>query len=139
MAERVLWTSPIVSISVLIGVLAGGCYSTPEGFARRAAKLDCVRFEECARAQFDAEFDDVADCKDEFEDEAIELIDDIEDAGCDYVPEAGRECIHTAYRNRKDCSEDASEEIAAECQGDDIFDCPGGLEPGIPMLPFASP
>jgi hypothetical protein len=103
-----------------------GCYSTPEGFARRASKLDCKRFEKCAKAQFDAQFDSLSDCRDEFRDNAEEAIDDLEDAGCDYQPDEGRDCIHESYQQRNDCSDSASSSIADACR--EIFECPGGLE-----------
>jgi len=103
-----------------------GCYSTPEGFARRASKLDCKRAEKCFKAQFDAEFDSIADCRDELRENADETIDDLEDAGCEYDPDEGRDCIHESYEQRNDCSDSASLSIANACR--EIFDCAPGLE-----------
>lgn len=94
-----------------------GCYGDPGAFIRRAAKLDCVRMRECNAAAFEDVFDgDMGDCREFLEEETHAVFADGAAVGCEYDEDEGRECIHAAYANRKDCSEDATAEISNACR-----------------------
>ena len=94
-----------------------GCYGDSDAFIRRAAKLDCVRVRECSKGAFEDAFDgDMSKCRDFVEAEAHAAFGDAEAFGCHYDEDEGRQCIHAAYLNRKDCSDDATAEIFNACQ-----------------------
>lgn len=75
---------------------------------------------------FEDEFGgDMGRCRDSVESDLLDDIDGLEDLGCEYDPDEGRECIREARKLKSDCSEDASRDIVDAC--DRIFDCPGNL------------
>lgn len=119
---------------VTVACASGGCYGTPNAFAHRLAKLQCVNAKECQPDSFDAAFDSVSDCRDEVEDNLQSSFDDLEDNGCEYIAEKGRECIHEAYRQRKDCGGGAATDVAEAC--DAVFVCPRDAD-ASPALPLA--
>jgi hypothetical protein len=123
-------TPPIarpLAMSLLGLLFLDGCYGTPDSFIRRASKLDCVRLKECNEDIFEEQFHgEMDECRDSFKDFAEQAFDDAEAAGCEYDADKGRDCIHTAYENRKDCSEDASAQISEDCA--DVLDCPGAQQ-----------
>jgi hypothetical protein len=124
------------STSLVFGALlcaSAGCYRTSDAFVHRWAKLQCVNAKECQPESFDAAFDSVSDCRDRIEDGLQVMIDDFEANGCEYIAEHGRECIHTSYRERKDCGAGAAADVAEAC--DAVFVCPrdGDASPTLPL------
>jgi hypothetical protein len=96
-----------------------GCYGTADSFIRRISKLSCVNLRECDGDAFEEAFDgEMDECRDESEDVLHEISD-----GCEYDADQGRECIHTAYKHRKDCDPEADQDISNDCAG--VFDCVG--------------
>lgn len=83
--------------ALLLGAFAG-CYTNLESFHARMAKLGCINARECKRAQFDAEFTSLADCKEQVTADLDGLF-----GGCSYDAKAGRACVHATYARRKDC------------------------------------
>jgi hypothetical protein len=101
-------------------LLLASCYADSDAFARRSAKLSCVNLRECDGAAYDELFDDMRQCRDELENQLQEAIDELPPS-CEYQPDEGRDCIHAMYRNRKDCGDDVSDEIAEACER--VFEC----------------
>ena len=82
---------------LLLGALvcaSASCYRTSDAFAHRWAKLQYLQ----------------------------STFDEFEANGCEYIAEKGRECIHEAYRQRKDCGDGAAMDITEAC--DAVFVCP---------------
>lgn len=99
-----------------------GCYSDSDAFIERAAKLSCVNARECESAAYEATFDNMRDCRDSAENELHEQLDPLEDAGCEYIAEKGRDCIHAMFDVRKDCDADLEAALSDACAG--VFVCP---------------
>ena len=117
----------VPSLLTLLTTVVGGCYTTEDSFIRRISKLGCVRIKECIGAAFEQEFDgDMGECRDTLEDEAHDIFDQGDALGCEYNDEEGRDCVHAAYRNRKDCSDGAGEEIVDACMN--VPDCGARLQ-----------
>lgn len=99
-----------LALALHVGILLG-CYSTLDSFSNRLARLVCVNTRECARADFDAEYDSLSECTD---DTSRDLR--LAFGGCFYDETLGRECIHGIYRRRKDCDLFVVD-IPTECEG----------------------
>jgi hypothetical protein len=111
---------------------SAGCYRDSDAFIKRAAKLSCVNARECESAAFEATFDSMRDCRDSAEDELHEQLDPLEDAGCEYIAEKGRDCIHAMFDVRKDCDVDLEATLSDAC--DAVFVCPAGA-PRMGIVP----
>lgn len=106
----------IVPFVGLAALLSSGCYSDVESFATAKAKQDCKRIQECNRSRFVDDFnDDMSRCREDIEDLILDAADIAEAIGWDYDADSGRECVKASRQLRKDCSDDASEEIADVC------------------------
>lgn len=110
---------------VITASFLGGCYGNIDSFSKRAAALSCKRTKECDGQVFEDQYKgDMGRCKDDVEDAYHDQFDPlIDDQGCDYDPKEGRKCIHTANKLKKDCSDDADQDIADDCA--EVLDCPG--------------
>jgi len=99
--------------------LAVGCVGTPEGFAKRGAKISCTNFEECQGALFESEYGgDQGECREKVEEASIDSYKLLEDMGCEYQKDKARECIKEANANKKECDADAPSACA------EVWDCP---------------
>lgn len=108
------------------------CYRDSDAFIERAAKLSCVNARECENAVYEATFDGTRDCRDSAEDELHEQLDPLEDAGCEYIAETGRDCIHAMFDVRKGCDADLDAALSDACAG--VFVCPAGA-PRMGIVP----
>jgi len=111
---------------------SAGCYSDSDAFIKRAAKLSCVNARECESAAYEATFDNMRDCRDSAENELHEQLDPLEDAGCEYIAEKGRDCIHAMFEIRKKCDVDVDAALSDACTG--VFLCPEGA-PRMGIVP----
>lgn len=117
----------IASVSILLSLPVGGCYDNVETFAKRAAKHNCKRVRECQKSQFEDQYNgDLGRCRDEQYTDFLDLHDNLLGELCDYVPDEARECATTIRSYKKDCSDEADDDIADAC--DRVYDCPGLLE-----------
>jgi hypothetical protein len=106
----------LLPLALFVGIVAG-CYASLDSYIHRLSRIACVKTEECLPEQFAAEYDSVGDCIDE-----IEAANAMAWAGCSYDAKRGRECVHTMYRRRKDCSTLRDPPPAPECEA--VVFCP---------------
>lgn len=106
----------------LVASASGGCYSDSAAFITRAAKLSCVNARECEHEEYETDFDTMHDCREAAEDVLHEAFDPLEGAGCEYIAENGRECIHAMFKIRKQCDVDLDAALSDAC--DAVFACP---------------
>lgn len=114
--------SPVVLLPLLasLSLPAAGCYSDVESFAFASAKQYCRRLEECNRGAFVDRYDgDMDRCRDDAEGNLLDEADRLELIGWEYDPDAGRECVQAQRDLRKDCSNEADQDIARVC--DDVL------------------
>ena len=128
-------TAPILGrLAALALFVSGsvGCYSDSAAFITRAAKLSCVNARECERDAYEAAFDTMRDCRDSAENELQEQLDSLESAGCEYIAENGRDCIHAMFKIRKQCDVGLDAELEDACGA--VFVCPDGA-PRMGIVP----
>ena len=111
----------VVAIT-LVSSASQGCYRDSDAFISRVAKLSCVNARECENEAYEANFGSMRECRDAAEAELHEAFEPLEDAGCEYIADNGRDCIHAIYKVRKECNADFDTEIADAC--DAVFACP---------------
>lgn len=112
-------------LSLLSLAALASCYSSADKFSAKVAKYECTWLEECAKSQFEDQYDgDRAKCRDEVQDGIEELIDAAEALGCEYDPDGGKECGNALRKSQKECSSDEFEDnLDGAC--DEYLDCPG--------------
>lgn len=113
-----------IATLTLVACANTGCYSDTAAFITRAAKLSCVNARECQYDEYEAAFDTIHDCRESAEDVLHEQFDPLEAAGCEYIAENGRECIHAMFKIRKQCDADLDAALSDAC--DAVFACPAG-------------
>lgn len=113
-----------IATLTLVAAASEGCYSDSAAFITRAAKLSCVNARECEHDAYAANYDTMHDCREAAEDVLHEEFDPLEGAGCEYIAENGRECIHAMFKIRKQCNVDLDAALSDAC--DAVFVCPPG-------------
>ncbi|HND34056.1 MAG TPA: hypothetical protein PLA94_28845 [Myxococcota bacterium] len=106
------------------------CASTTESFWAQAGTLSCSRYEECDKADFEDQYDDQADCREEFADYAEDVMDCLDEGDCEYDPKDGAEVL-SDYR-KADCNDrdEAFEDIS------DVYNCDDEISFGLCLAGF---
>lgn len=117
-------TIPSLRRIAAISLIASGCYRDSDAFVSRAAKLSCVNARECENAAYEMAFGSMRECRDAAEEQLHESLDPLEDMGCEYIAEKGRDCIHAMFKVRKECDADLDGALTDAC--DAVFVCPAG-------------
>jgi len=104
--------------------LLTACSTTPESYVKDWAKLQCQAYEKCSKASFLDDYDDVQECREEYEEyiEDAEWIDD-----CDFDEDEAKKCLEAVRDYRNSCDyDDLDYDDCAEV----FTDCKGGGGPG---------
>jgi hypothetical protein len=115
-----------------LAIPASGCTRNAATFYEEMVRLGCRYQKKCDKAWFNANFDDMADCRDDMTDMCSP--EDFEDACKDYDEGAAKDCLDQTRKQIRECEEDDNDddcELDKVC-GDDpetltaILECFGG-------------
>jgi hypothetical protein len=111
-----------------------GCY-TEANWDTHQAGVVCRRQATCDRATFEANFDDVGECRDAVLDVSEPLTACFVEAGCEFDPSEAAAC--DAAMRQASCEEFEDGSYGSEC--DAIYDCDdaGAIELGLCLLDAA--
>jgi hypothetical protein len=115
-----------------LAVLASGCTGNAATFYEEMVRLGCRFQKKCAKAAFNDQFDDLADCRDEYED--LCSPDDFEDACADYDKDEAKECLSQTREQIRKCEVDENDDacdLTKICGDDpqalqDLYSCMAG-------------
>ena len=102
-----------------LGIAFGAGCLTEGNFDQKLARAGCERTEECAQAEFEAQFDSVGECVDELSEQENPATECLESAGCDFDRAGARDCLQAVRSGT--CEDYAEGEWVNDC--DDIYDC----------------
>ena len=111
---------------VSLALILAGCSVgniTEDNYAEKAADIACRTLAKCERGYYESEYSDMADCRDEIQDDLEDLGEDLDDAGCDFDEGEAQECLDTL--NTLTC-EEYYEDVVQEGMHDDcrkVWDC----------------
>lgn len=113
--------------SVLFSVVLTGCgvgTVTEDNFAEKAGQVECQILSKCMRAYYESEYSDMADCRDEVNDDYSDLADDLDDRGCDFDEDEAQDCLDTVSTlTCEEYWEDVVEEGGRHKDCDKVWDC----------------
>ncbi len=111
---------PLSRLLVVATVLGGllGCGVSEDNFIDKAARATCGYTERCYRGTFVDNWDDMADCIDDYIDDNEDFYDDLNDE-CDFEPDEADKCLDSYREATRTCDDDDIE--YDDCL--DIWDC----------------
>ena len=109
---QLLFFSQMMGCSALLPV-------SEDNFGARFASSYCKVWKKCYRGQYEDEFSDMADCRDEVADQYEDIEDMYDDWGCDFESDEAKSCLNSMAMDS--CEDWYDGDMAGEC--DEVWDC----------------